>query len=500
MGRIFSTTYRVFLAIMSIAAMVLSFMSATSCTFLTYNHEHQYASNNRFLQATSMTGADDNNLQDEAKELLDTVTKEIEEESNSPNEVDGDEETTGTRPTVSAGVLAGNEDAVVPYGVSEDMIVDEKNAVPPTGIPEIDLSDIVTPTLPAAKDDLDDPTSGVLSTQDLGGESTTESTKTSLSYPRPSPTGSTPEAGERVPTSGSRPSIGSSVPREPPSTGSTPEAPTAGERVPISETRPTPGSSVPRESPSTGSTPEAPTAGERVPVSGSSTRPTLGTSVPREPSPSFGDVNSAAKPTEPDVVVTGEAGLFCDGQKKFDVRKVWKGSFDELEEEIGVESENNQSEELARNAVIASAVFGTIIAFIVVLECVLGWRMCLERYIIGLIAICASISQGVTFLFFNSKRYCDGDIVHEIINQEPCFIAQGGIYSAVAVALYGIIMIMACRLPSDDPYGLCNKKSRSSTGSTQLSQNESGLVMGDKSRSWISAEKKIQIDEENEII
>merc|ERR1712176_827441 len=188
------------------------------------------------------------------------------------------------------------------------------------------------------------------------GESITESTKASLSIPQPSPT-------------------------RPPST-----------RSPVQET----------PNPSTVS-PEAPSAGERVPISGSSTPPTLGNFVPRESS--FGDVSSAAKTKEPDLVVTGEAGLFCDANFDFK-QEIWSGSVEKLEDMITRESGNNQSEELARNAVIASAVFGTIITFIVILECFLGWRVCLERCIIGLIAMCATISQGVTLLFFNSQQYC----------------------------------------------------------------------------------------------
>ena len=63
----------------------------------------------------------------------------------------------------------------------------------------------------------------------------------------------------------------------------------------------------------------------------------------------------------------------------------------------------------------------------------------------------------IAFITFITPRR-DGDIVNEILNQEPCVIGQGSVYSIVAILLYALVMIMACRLPQDDPYGLCCKK------------------------------------------
>lgn len=167
--------------------------------------------------------------------------------------------------------------------------------------------------------------------------------------------------------------------------------------------------------------------------------------------------------------VSGDAGLFCDGQKSFSVTNLWGGTIAEFEEEIAEESDKNQSEELARNAVIAAAVFGSFAAVIVLIESVIGWRMWCERWIVGIVSAMACVSQGITFLFFNSERYCDGDIVHEIINQEPCVVGQGGVYSIIALVLYFVMIVMSCRLPQDDPYGLCCKKNdpaKDSTAST----------------------------------
>ena len=103
--------------------------------------------------------------------------------------------------------------------------------------------------------------------------------------------------------------------------------------------------------------------------------------------------------------VSGDAGLFCDGERSFSISNLWKGSLSDLENTIAMESDMNQSEEIARNAVIMATIFGTMAAFILVVESIVGWTICCEKWIIGLIALCACICQGITFLFFNSERY-----------------------------------------------------------------------------------------------
>lgn len=114
--------------------------------------------------------------------------------------------------------------------------------------------------------------------------------------------------------------------------------------------------------------------------------------------------------------------------------------------------------------------------------------------------------------------YCsDGDIIHEILNQEPCVVGQGAEMAIGALVLYFIMMIMCCRLPQDDPYGLCCKKDNSSTTSGGASTSSSGKfgLLGGKSDTsgtdgtsdqkperpnWLSEDKKKEADEENEII
>lgn len=449
MGRIFSTTYRAFMVAFSIAALVLSFMSATSCSFLSF--DHQYGSQNRWLQdgtlaslgeetdtlISQMNDEEANAADPEDEELVPVSVTEEDMAAKYDPDLDGLEEypetdpdysgMTETVPTQEAGEMFGEG----PDEAMEETIAPEGGYTPPpeensvTGGP---LTDGL------------DPLSGMGDSVDVPDSITDAIAEGALAF----------------------------APKE---SGSTVPPPSPSDIL------------VPVPKPPTGSS---------------------GTSA-KEPTPSFGadwadSISTATAPTEPALVVSGDAGLFCNGETSFDIRSVWGGSVDktieDLETEIDTESSDNQSEEIARNAVLASAVFGTLITFIAILESTIGWRMCFERLIIGIIAMCALICQSVTFLFFNSQRYCDGDIVHEILNQEPCVIGRGGVYSAVSIALYAVIMIMACRLPKDDPYGICcNKKGSSTGGSSPLTQDDEGTSNG---RSWVSKERKGASEEEHE--
>ena len=102
---------------------------------------------------------------------------------------------------------------------------------------------------------------------------------------------------------------------------------------------------------------------------------------------------------------SGDAGLYCNGEQSFSITNLWGGSIKELEEDLADMSDSNVSEELARSAVVTASVFGLVAVFILIMESLIGWRVCCERWIVGLVAMCACVSQGVTFLFFNSERY-----------------------------------------------------------------------------------------------
>ena len=106
----------------------------------------------------------------------------------------------------------------------------------------------------------------------------------------------------------------------------------------------------------------------------------------------------------PSVALSGSAGLFCSAND-VSIFDIWKGTFLDSEIAIDEESAHDESEDMARNGAVVSITFGILVTFILVIETLIGWKMCCEKWIVGLLALCACVSQGVTFLFFNSERY-----------------------------------------------------------------------------------------------
>jgi hypothetical protein len=106
----------------------------------------------------------------------------------------------------------------------------------------------------------------------------------------------------------------------------------------------------------------------------------------------------------PAVAMSGSAGLFCSAND-VSIYDIWKGTFLDSEIAIDNESDHDESEDIARNGAVVSITFGALVTFILVIETIFGWKMCCEKWIVTMLAVCACVSQGVTFLFFNSERY-----------------------------------------------------------------------------------------------
>jgi hypothetical protein len=104
----------------------------------------------------------------------------------------------------------------------------------------------------------------------------------------------------------------------------------------------------------------------------------------------------------PAVAMSGSAGLFCSAND-VSIFDIWK--FLDSEIAIDNESDHDESEDIARNGAVVSITFGALVTFILVIETIFGWKMCCEKWIVTMLAVCACVSQGVTFLFFNSERY-----------------------------------------------------------------------------------------------
>lgn len=132
------------------------------------------------------------------------------------------------------------------------------------------------------------------------------------------------------------------------------------------------------------------------------------TSPSTSTTPALGSTSSSSSSvviTGAAAATTGDAGLFCNGIQSFTITSLWNGSYQELEDKIANDSDRDQSEVLARNAAIMSSLFGIVIIVILSIGGSIGWRCICERWVVGLVALMACVSQGITFLFFNSERY-----------------------------------------------------------------------------------------------
>ena len=108
-----------------------------------------------------------------------------------------------------------------------------------------------------------------------------------------------------------------------------------------------------------------------------------------------------------------------------------------------------------------------------------------------------------------SLPHSDGDIINEILNQEPCVIGPGGIYSIAALLLYALVLVMSCKLPQDDPYAPCCKKRSAARnggndgGARTFVGSEKEAAGEDEEKPaqapWLSEEKE-KGENENEII
>lgn len=120
--------------------------------------------------------------------------------------------------------------------------------------------------------------------------------------------------------------------------------------------------------------------------------------------PNLNDENATNVNAVAPTVMKGSTGLFC-APNDDSIYNVWKQTFISSGNTINEETAHDESEDLARNGAVVSATFGALVALILVVECMFGWKICCEKWIVSLLALSSSVSQGMTFLFFNSDKY-----------------------------------------------------------------------------------------------
>jgi hypothetical protein len=310
MGRVFATVYRVVLVGISLSALVLSIMSATSCAFVEFDHQYKDDGRRRFLFLDSWSAGGDRGR------------RELPPSSAMPDQ--------------SATVADGPTTTIVANGTATTIHANGTTTTAhANGTTATIHADGTTTTIVA---------NGTTTTTHANGTATTIHANGTSTTTHADGTATTTHAG--------------TAPHD-----ATPAA-------------------TPDAAPS-------PAAAAPTPAQGSSS------SVSSAGAVSEGAAASAS----------GESGLFCDGAKSLSITDLWGGTLRDVEDKIADESDRNQSEELARNAAIVAAAFGSLILSVLLLGSAIGWRCFCEGWIVGLVALMACVSQGVTFLFFNSERY-----------------------------------------------------------------------------------------------
>ena len=503
MGRKFATFYRIILMATSISAVVVSIISATSCAFVTFDHQYKTSSSSSGGTATGGKGG--RRMLMITNELRERVIGGLRSRRVQEDQVDEADPTPWDGNTMPEQGPQDNEDVM---GINMDGFpnTDEEtaaiNAAANAGQqqePEFDaLGNELSPG-PAANDPMAEtyeafsegttyvPNNGP---NGIGGDTMagTVSEEPSTYTPSNGPNG----GGDAMAGTVTEPETsGIGAPSNGPNgVGGDAMAGTVAEPSGTAGSAPSNGPNGIGGDPMAGSY-----------SGGSSTPQTSGGNA-------YGSAyGSSSTSSASPAIVKGDAGLFCQPNYK----DLWNnGNVNAFEAEVASESDYNKSEEIARNAVLAAIIVGAFMATILTIECLLGWQMCLEKWFIGFLALVAVVSQGTTFAFFNSQRYCDGDILHEILNQEPCVLAKGGVMSIVALFLYFLTLLLVCKVPQDDPYGLCCK-GKNKNGAEQVFQGEdgnSGLLMGSNPNNpkperpnWISEDSRKEAEEEeNEII
>jgi len=380
MGRFFATIYHTIFVIVSISALVLTIMSATSCAFVKF--DHQYKGDGRLLLSLESDNNYRRALQD-TDAAADATADEMMEDAFQSDMAEDEM----TQDELADMVEDVPDDIVLDEGLGPDVTALTEDASQPADDEPAD-DEPATITTPEVTMDVDSALDGIANEGPASSTVIAEEDETAPSIAAPSPDDVTEdEAADFADPTGE----GSDE------TGS-------GKVASMPEDDQSTSFGVPEDDESNNTFGEPTMAGQ-----GSTSSGTSEDSSGTEQSGMYGSSSSSSTASAMDeeavAQVSGDAGLFCDGERSFSISNLWKGSLSDLENTIAIESDMNSSEEIARNAVIMATIFGTMVSFILVIESIVGWTICCEKWIIGLIALCACICQGITFLFFNSERY-----------------------------------------------------------------------------------------------
>lgn len=129
---------------------------------------------------------------------------------------------------------------------------------------------------------------------------------------------------------------------------------------------------------------------------------------------------------------SGSAGFFQSGEDNNSC-SLYDRSFD-------------KSEEVAKSAAIFAPIAALFAVLVIIMK--LSFASCKgSRGTVVLCLVAALVSQGITFIFYNSDEFCDGDILNEITHLDPCKPGKGSAFSILALILYFFSMVAFWCLP-----------------------------------------------------
>jgi len=146
---------------------------------------------------------------------------------------------------------------------------------------------------------------------------------------------------------------------------------------------------------------------------------------------------------------------------------------------------DSQSYDRAERAARAGAAIAPMccacVVFFLLFECLFCNIPCM-KWFLGLLLLTALICQGLTLLLLGSTSFCNvntiTDFYYELRNQNPCTVAQGGIYSAFALLAYFVALVLLAVSPKPKPV-FCSKSGKDVNLSGADFRNEEGKAWAD---------------------
>ncbi len=132
----------------------------------------------------------------------------------------------------------------------------------------------------------------------------------------------------------------------------------------------------------------------------------------------------------------------------------------------------SESENAARTGAVVAPMAASATILILLIEFCCCRFIC-SRLLMGLGLIAALVMQGITFLIFDSEKFCNGDIITEIMHQEPCTVADGAVFSAVAMLLYFMSGVLVFCTPKPEPMRVKKDVETSSSHMSVMTANSS---------------------------